>query len=142
MQRQPPGGMLARAGRGKRRPPGGTHEQAHGILGRADDDRGGHGTGPIPADAATFTYQFNWRGKYAEAEYFDLSGCIFTNAYVLAVDGRIKISGLSVQPDRFVYAYVTQYDTCNELYVVYRDGYTWIDPRSRSTVISQLHISA
>jgi hypothetical protein len=83
---------------------------------------------PTPAHAATYTYQFNWRGNFAEAEYFAASECLFTNAYVLAVDGRIKIAGSSVQPDRFVYAYITQYDVCDGSYRIYADGYASISP--------------
>jgi hypothetical protein len=80
------------------------------------------------ATAAAETFQFSFRGKFAEAQFYNVSGCIETDVYVIVVDGRVKLSGSPTQLSSFAYGFIVQYDFCNGVYLFLGDGYAALTP--------------
>jgi hypothetical protein len=69
----------------------------------------------LPAGAAPAeTLHFSFKGRLAEAFFSstDASGCVLTEVYVAADDGRVKIDPGGAEAESAAVIFISQFDTC------------------------------
>jgi hypothetical protein len=66
-----------------------------------------------PAGAAgADTYHYSFKGRTAEARFVSIEGCVATEAFVHAVDGRVKQVAGRPEAESSVFVGLTSYDVC------------------------------
>ena len=79
--------------------------------------------GPAEAEGAEALH-YRFHGKVAEAGFYsvDPTGCIATDTYVEAVDGRVKFDQGRPDADSVVFVGVARYDNCTQQLVTLATG--------------------
>ena len=68
-----------------------------------------------PADATgAQTFHYGFKGQTAEARFYSSDGCLGTEAFVHAVDGRVKVGGGRPDAQSTVFVAVTRFDICTQ----------------------------
>jgi hypothetical protein len=69
--------------------------------------------GPAGAEGAQ-TFHYGFKGETAEARFYSSDGCVGTEAFVHAVDGRVKFGGGRPDTQSTVFVAVTRVDICTQ----------------------------
>ena len=86
--------------------------------------------GTSPGWAASETIHLSSKGQRAEAFFatFDPSGCIITEVFVTANDGKLRTGSGGPSVDSFAFMVVSQFDTCTSTALIEANGTATLDP--------------
>lgn len=77
-----------------------------------------------PAGAAgADTYHYGFKGRTAEARFVSIEGCVATEAFVHAVDGRVKYDAGRPEAESSVFVGLTSYDVCTNVPLGFSVGF-------------------
>lgn len=77
---------------------------------------------PAAAEGAQ-TFHYGFKGQTAEARFYSSNGCLGTEAFVHAVDGRVKVGGGRPDAQSTVFVAVTRVDICTQQPVGFAIGF-------------------
>lgn len=86
--------------------------------------------GTSPGWAASETIHLSSKGQRAEAFFssVDPSGCVVTDVFVTANDGKLRTGSGGPSVDSFVFMVVSQFDTCTSTALIESNGTATLEP--------------
>ncbi|HEY9410077.1 MAG TPA: hypothetical protein VIP77_10905 [Jiangellaceae bacterium] len=86
--------------------------------------------GASPGWAASETIHLSSKGQRAEAFFssVDPSGCIVTDVFVTANDGKLRTGSGGPSVDSFAFMVVSQFDTCTSTALIESNGTATLEP--------------
>ena len=81
---------------------------------------------PIAAQAAE-VFRSQFRGQFASASFYQDDGCVFTNVYVAAGDGRVQAGPGQPEVNSAASLYIDQYDYCTATSLLSGYGFASLD---------------
>jgi hypothetical protein len=85
----------------------------------------------LPARAAPAeTLHFSFKGQFAEALFSstDPSGCVVTEVFVAADDGRVKTGPGMPEVESVAFIFISQFDVCTQTQLLAADGFAVLAP--------------
>jgi hypothetical protein len=77
-----------------------------------------------PAEAAgADTYHYGFKGQTAEARFVSTAGCVVTEAFVHAVDGRLRLGPGRPEAESGVFLAITRFDMCTQQPISFALGF-------------------